>query len=93
MSILAITLPGSTLAHVARPLFGLGIFATLIFVFKPLAIGLLRAALLLKPRQSLDRSKRRNNLRDVLMLNRMANELDRTQPNLATELRLLASRG
>lgn len=93
MSILAITLPGSTLAHVARPLFGLGIFATLIFVFKPLAIGLLRAALLLKPRQSLDQSKRRNNLRGVLMLNRMANELDRTQPNLATELRLLASRG
>ncbi len=94
MSILAITLPGSTLAHVARPLFGLGIFATLIFVFKPLAIGLLRAALpLLKPRQSLDQSRRRNNLRGVLMLNRMANELDRTQPNLATELRLLASRG
>lgn len=92
MSILAITLPG-TLAHVTRPLFGLGIFATLIFVFKPLAIGLLRAALLLKPRQSLDQSKRRNNLRGVLMLNRMANELDRTQPNLATELRLLASRG
>lgn len=93
MSILAITLPGSTLAHIARPLFGLGIFATLIFVFKPLAIGLLRVALLLQPRQSLDQSRRRNNLRSMLMLNRMANELDRTQPNLATELRLLASCG
>ena len=75
-------------------MFRLGIFATLVFVFKPLAIGLLRAALLvLKPRQSLRQSRRRNNLRGVLMLNRMANELDRTQPNLAAELRLLASRG
>lgn len=93
MSILAITLP-ATVGQIVSPLLGLGVFAILLFVFKPLTYGLLRAALLvLKPHQSLQQRNSYSNQRGVLMLNRMANELDMTQPNLAAELRLRASRG
>ena len=79
---------------VARPLIGLGIIAALMWMFKPLLRGLARASLMLfNPRQSLAQRAEKRTLRGVVMLNRMARELDTQQPNLAAELRLLAARG
>lgn len=78
---------------IARPLLGLGVLAALILTFKPLLVGLLRAALLVvKPRRSLEERAARRTLQSVLMLNRMARDLDSTQPGLANELRSIASR-
>lgn len=94
MSVLAVLPNTSAVVAAARPLVGLGVFATLLLVFKPMIAGLLQAALLVvKPRQSLERRRERNRLRGILLLNHMADDLSQTQPNLATELRLLASRG
>jgi hypothetical protein len=77
----------------ARPLFGLGIMAALVMIFKPLLIGLLRAALLvIKPRKTLEERNSRRLRDSVYMLNRMAREYEATQPSQAAELRWLASR-
>jgi hypothetical protein len=97
MSVLSIAFPVEAIAAnalaVARPLLGLGILAALMVVFKPLLVGLLRAALLvIKPRKSLEERSQRSMLQSVLMLNRMARDLDRVQPSLANELRAIASR-
>ena len=100
MTFLAIAFPAQAAGPVAqtfvsaiRPLLGLGLFATLLMVFRPLVVGLLRAALLaVKPRLSIEERVTRRNMSGVLMLNRMANEFDASQPNLAAELRNLASR-
>jgi hypothetical protein len=79
---------------IARPLFGFGAFAALLLVFKPLLLGLLRAALLaVKPRQTLEQRSSLQRMRSVLMLNSMARELDATSPALAAELRSIARRG
>ena len=94
MSAYAAGLPSVIFMTYVRALFGVGILVTLAVGFKPLAMSLLRAALqFLKPRQSVEQDGSPNNLRGVLMLNRMATELETTQPNLASELRLLACRG
>lgn len=78
----------------ARPLLGLGVLIALLMIFKPMIRGLARAVLLaVKPRPTLDQRNFRSRLQGVLMLNRMANELDSSQPSLAAELRLLAARG
>ncbi|RJF97248.1 hypothetical protein [Noviherbaspirillum saxi] len=105
MSVLTIALPaeaalpalqafaGSAFTAV-RPFLGLGVVAAVLLAFKPLLIGLLRAALLLvKPRQTLEQRAERRTLQSILLLNRMARDLDGAQPNLANELRALASRG
>lgn len=105
MSILSIAFPASvavpaaeafvaTAVTVARPLIGLSAVAVLAVVFKPMLIGLLRAALLvLKPRRSSEARELRRQRKSALMLNRMARDLNDTQPGLAAELRWLASRG
>lgn len=105
MSILSIAFPASvaipaaeafaaTAVTVARPLLGLSAVAVLAIIFKPLLIGLLRAALLvLKPRQSIEEREARRMRDSARMLNRMARDLSSTQPGLAAELRWLASRG
>ncbi len=81
-------------ATVARPLVGVGALMTLTMMFKPLVKGMLQAtALVFHPRLSLEERNSRRTLRDVLMLNRMAKELELSQPNQAAELRWLASRG
>ena len=89
-----------TMIGAVRPMLGIGLFvvlgllAALLTMFRPLVLGVLRAALLVvKPRLSLEERRARRLLRGVLMLNRMANEYDVSQPNLAAELRNLASRG
>ena len=79
---------------VARPIFGAGALMTVLMMFKPLVVGVLQAIkLVFSPRLSLDERNSRRTLRGVLMLNRMARDLDQSQPNQAAELRLLASRG
>ena len=86
------TIAGSAAVY-ARPLFGLGALATMLMVFKPMVVGMFQAIrLVFSPRLSLEDRKSRRTLHDVLMLNRMARELDQTQPNQAAELRYLASR-
>ncbi len=104
MSILAIAFPAqsaipvaqvvtSSIIASARPLLGLGALLTLFLIFKPLLLGLLRASLLaLKPRQSLEQRSIRSHLRSMLILNRMARDLEISQPNMASELRAVASR-
>lgn len=78
----------------ARPVLGFSALAAVLVMFKPLLIGVLRAALLvIKPRQSLEERSLRSTMQSVLMLNRMARELDATEPSLAAELRSIASRG
>lgn len=78
---------------VARPLIGIGALAALLIVFKPLLIGLLRAALLVvKPRKTLEERSSRRLLQSVLMLNRMARDVEASHPSLAAELRSIASR-
>ena len=83
-----------TAVSVARPLLGFGALAAVLVMFKPLLVGLLRAALLvLKPRRSLEERASRRTLQSVLMLNRMARDVENLQPSLAAELRYFASRG
>ena len=78
---------------VARPMFGLGALMTVGMVFKPLLVGVVQATrLLFNPRLSLEERQRRQTLRRVAMLNRMARDFDQLQPNQAAELRMLASR-
>jgi hypothetical protein len=78
----------------ARPLLGLSAVAAFLMIFRPLLVGLLRAALLVvSPRQSFAVRSARTRLQGVRTLNRMARDFDSTQPNLAAELRNLASRG
>lgn len=78
---------------VARPLLGLGVLAALLLAFKPLLLGVLRAALLVvKPRRSLEEREARRTLQSIMMINRMARDLDGSQPGLANELRSIASR-
>ncbi|HZW22275.1 hypothetical protein [Noviherbaspirillum sp.] len=97
MSVLSLAFPAEAFAAnamaVARPLLGLGVLAALMVVFKPLLVGMLRAALLVvKPRKSLEERSQRSMMQSVLMLNRMARDLDRVEPSLANELRSIASR-
>lgn len=78
----------------ARPLIGVSLFATLLLLFKPLLKGLLQAGLmLLSPRKSLDERRVVQKVRSARLLNSIARDYETSQPNLAAELRQLASRG
>lgn len=105
MSILTIAFPvqavlpnvqmiAGEIAPLARPLLGFGALTALFMVFKPLLIGLLRAALLvLNPRLSLEERRSRRTLRSMLLVNRLAQDVESSQPGLAAELRQLAAQG
>lgn len=103
MSVLAIAFPveaaipvaqsliGTTVAFM-RPLLGLGVLVTLLMVFKPLVMGIVRAAIVMVvPRKSLEQRVRQHRFNGVKMLNRMANDYSRSQPSFAAELRNLAA--
>jgi hypothetical protein len=104
MSVLSIAFPveatlpalqviGGNLVAILRPMMGFGALAAILVVFKPLLIGLLRAALLvIKPRQTLEERSARTLLQSALMLNHMARDLEAAHPSLAAELRSFASR-
>ncbi|MGE5652576.1 hypothetical protein [Noviherbaspirillum sp. UKPF54] len=105
MSILTIAFPAQaalpvaeafagTAISMARPLLGFSVLAALFVMFKPLLVGLLRAALLVvKPRRTLEERTARRTMQGVLMLNRLARDYEGTQPALAAELRAIAARG
>lgn len=101
MSVLSIAFPfeaafafAGVAASAARPLIGISVFATLFLVFKPLIKGLLHAAVLLvSPKKSIEDRRNEDKFKTVKLLHRMAREYDSTQPNLAAEMRQLASRG
>jgi hypothetical protein len=77
----------------ARPLIGLGIFATLLVIFRPLLTGLVRASLLvLAPRKSLDERRAEAHVQDVVAVNRLARKLESQHPSLAAELRAMSCR-
>lgn len=81
----------------ARPLIGLAIIAALVMLFKPLAIAVLRTALLaLTPNQSVAVAKTRkvraaSLVQAAYALNSKANQIAQTQPELAAQLRLRAA--
>lgn len=84
---------GSALS-VARPVLGIGAFAALLLTFKPLLAGVFKAAVLaVKPRQTLEERSLRTRMQSIMALNRMARDLDGSQPSLAAELRNIAGRG
>ncbi|HEV2610445.1 MAG TPA: hypothetical protein VGU61_09275 [Noviherbaspirillum sp.] len=105
MSILTIAFPvqavlpnvqliAGAIAPLARLLIGLGALIALFMVFKPLMLGLLRAALLVvNPRLSLEERRSRRTLRSMLLVNRLAQDVESSQPGLAAELRQLAAQG
>ena len=81
-------------AGAARPLIGVSIAATLLFLFQPLLKGLLQAGLLLlSPRKSLDERRLAQKTRGARLIDALARDYENSQPNLAAELRQLASRG
>lgn len=104
MSILAIAFPAEAalpalqafainVLSAARPLLGLGILAAVLVIFKPLLIGVMRAVLLvIKPRKTLEERSSRRTLQGVLMMHRVANDVEASHPGLAAELRSIASR-
>jgi len=104
MSMLSLALPaeaalplvqtfGAAALNLVRPLIGLSILAVFLMLFKPLLIGVLRAALLVvKPRQTLEERAARRLLQSVLMLQRAARDVEVTHPSLACELRAMAAR-
>lgn len=100
MSYLTIAFPAEaagpvsqTILSAIRPLVGLSLFAVAAVVFKPLIGGLLRAALLLiAPRKSRQQLAAQDRMHGAMMLNRMARDVQVTQPGLAAELRNLATR-
>ncbi len=84
----------SSIIASARPLLGFGILTTTLIVFKPLILGMLRACLLLvHPKLSREEKAAKRNLRNILTIRRMANDLDSSSPSMAAELRALAARG
>ncbi|MFJ7567703.1 hypothetical protein ACIQW9_12175 [Herminiimonas sp. NPDC097707] len=80
----------------ARPLIGLALVAALVLLFKPLAVTALRTALLiLTPRQAVVVAKAgkpyvKSPVQTVFALNRKANQIAQTQPELAAKLRMQA---
>lgn len=84
---------GSAAIYV-RPLFGLGALATFFMMFRPMIVGMFQAVrLMLSPRLTLEERNSRRMLQGVLMLNRMARDIEQYEPAQAAELRQLASRG
>ena len=84
----------STLIASFRPLLGLGVLTTMLVVFKPLLAGMLRALkLAVFPNKTREEKSALRNLRSMLAVRNIANDLDSTSPNMAAELRALAARG
>jgi len=78
----------------ARSLLGMGFLVAMLVVFKPLLTGVLRAAkLFVFPNKTREQKSALRNLRNMLTVRRIANDLDRSSPNMAAELRALAARG
>lgn len=65
--------------------------AVLLLVFRPLLVGLLRAAILIvRPRTTRDEQRRRAHMRDMQLMDRMI--ASSSGPSHAAELRAMAAR-
>jgi hypothetical protein len=98
MSIVSALIPAEAVLanamNVARPLIGLGVLAAVLVFFKPLLVGMLRAMLLMiKPAESREQRSAREIFEGVLMVNRMARDVEAAHPALAAELRAIGARG
>lgn len=90
MSVLLLAFPVQAALPAAQAFSG-----TIISMARRSLLGLSTLAGLLqviKPRRSAQEYPARPSVESVLLLNRMARELDTMQPDLAAELRLLAAR-
>lgn len=84
---------GTTALGMMRPFFSLSLLVAATMLFRPLIVGVLRAAVVaVKPRETFAVRRINSHLRSVRMLNRMAREMDASQPNVAAELRSFAAR-
>ena len=84
---------GMTALGVIRPLFSLSLLVAITMFFKPLIGGVFRAAVVaVKPHEAFAVRRLNSHLRNVRLLNRMAREMDASQPNVAAELRSFAAR-
>lgn len=104
MSFLTIAIPAQGVAPAAefalatlianvRPLLGMGILATMLVVFKPLLLGVLRAAtLIVHPRLTRAERVARRRAHDLADLSRAARELEDSCPAMSAELRALVAR-
>lgn len=82
-----------TLLSAVQILLSAVVLAAVLVLFKPLLLGVGRAAMLLvKPKLSKEERLARRQMRDAMMLNRMLNAMDGSAPSHAAELRALASR-
>jgi hypothetical protein len=108
MTILTLVFPAQVAASMAQAFVGpfavalrsalgvaiLGLIAMFGVIFKPLIMGVLRAGqLVIQPRKSAQQRRLLQRLEGVQLLNRLASDVDATQPNLAAEMRYLAARG
>lgn len=101
MSLLSITASADAAlpalqAFVAQVLMmaGLGVLAVLLYLFRPLLVGMLRAAVLVvRPRVVAEQDTLRRNMKAAAQMNRIAQDIDSTHPSLAAELRFIAARG
>ena len=72
----------------------LGVLAVLLYLFRPLLVGMLRAAVLVvRPRVVAEQDTLRRNMKAAAQMNRIAQDIDSTHPSLAAELRFIAARG
>jgi hypothetical protein len=77
----------------SRPLIGLGIFATLLVVLKPLLTGLLHSALRkLAAGESAEEQCSKTRMDDRQAIDRFARSVRDQHPSLAAELQCIASR-
>ena len=81
----------SIVLNLQQHLWALALVGVLLFMFRPLLIGLARAALLVvRPRLTQDERRARAQLRDARILQRMINAS--SGPSHAAELRAIAAR-
>lgn len=76
-----------------RSLLTVGILFAIALFFKPMIVGVAQAiVLLVKPRVSYAVRRDIHRIRGIKLLNRMARDMESSQPNVAAELRSFAAR-
>ncbi len=77
----------------ARPLIGLGVFATLVVLFKPLIMGSIQRGIrFVAAKKSLEERRAKMRITDRIAIDRYARNIQNEHPSLANELRSIALR-
>lgn len=100
MTNLAIAFPAEAAAPIAqavagaaRPVLGVGMFAAMLMLFKPLLAAVARTARrLVSPGMAPEQSARKARLKNAFRLQKLARDHEDSEPGLAAELRALAAR-